>query len=143
MKRALLAILLAALALPLTASGQQSKPNPERVKADVKRLDQLQKVFASTPEFDDRFMRESRRLADERGSEIIHAIMVHGRTWQGEQGLIFVPLVVMLPRAPTVALLKEYERSKRKSDRHWARELQMELELEADNEIARKYPTTR
>jgi hypothetical protein len=88
-----------------------------RLKVDGKLLDELQKVFMSTPQFGDKFWRESKRLADERGPEIIHAIMVHGRTWQGEEGLIFVPLVALLPRAPTLKLLKQYEQSKRESKR--------------------------
>ena len=65
--------------------------------------------------------------------------MVRGRTWQGDEGLIFVPLVALLPRAPTLELLKEHEHSKRESDRIWAREMQTEFEASDVQEAVRKY----
>ena len=139
MKRTILAFIFAALFLPFTALAQQPKPEPERLKADATQLDQLQKVFMSTPQFGEQFWHASKRVAGERGPAIIHAIMIRGRTWQREEGLVFVPLVALLPREPTLKLLKQYEHSKRESDRIWAREFQTEFEASDTQEAARKY----
>lgn len=143
MKRAFLAALFAAILLQSIGHTQISKPNPEQLKADAKRLDQLQKVFTSRPQFGDQFGRDSKRLADERGPEIIHAIMVRGRAWPGEEGLIFEPLVALLPRAPTLKLLKQYEHSKRESDGIRAREMQTEFEASDTQEAVPKYSKPR
>src|SRR5947207_892370 len=117
MNRTLLTALFVTLALVFVAPAQQTQPNADRLKADAKLLEQLQKVFIETQarndQFGNTFWHASKRLADERGPEIVHAIMVRGRTWHGEEGLIFVPLVALLPRAPTLKLLKQYEHSKR------------------------------
>jgi hypothetical protein len=143
MKRTLLIALFAALVLPFAALGQQTNPDAARLKADAKELDHLQKFFTTTPQFGGRFWRESRRVADERGPVIIHAIMVRGRTWRGEEGLIFLPLVALLPRDATLKLLKQYERSKRETDRVWAREFQVEFEADDTQEGVRKYSKSK
>jgi hypothetical protein len=82
----------------LFAAAEQPKRDDERLNVDAARLDRLQQVFMSAPAFGDRFWRESKRLADERGPEIIHAIMARSRTWRGEEGIVFIPLVSLLPR---------------------------------------------
>jgi hypothetical protein len=143
MNRTLLVTLQLTISLAFAASAQQPKPNADQLKADATRLDQLQKVFESTPQFGDKFWRESKRLADQRGPEIIHAIMIRGRTWQGEEGLIFAPLVALLPRDPALKLLKHYEQSKRESDRIWAREMQTEFEASDMQEMVRKYSKSK
>jgi len=143
MNRTLLAALFATLSWQPVASAQQTRPDVNRLKADANLLNQLQNVFMSTPQFGDKFWRESKRLADERGPEIIHAIMVRSRTWHGEEGLIFVPLLALLPRARALKLLKQYEHSKRESDRIWAREIQTEFEASDTQEMVRKYSRSK
>src|SRR5205085_2036816 len=67
--------------------------------ADLRRLDGLMKLFGKLPEADlsnDAFWRESRRVGRETGPRIIHAIMIRGRSFRGEEGLVFVPLVTLL-----------------------------------------------
>jgi hypothetical protein len=125
------------------AAAEQPKQDRGRVTADAKALDRLQKLSMATPEFGDKFWRESKRLADERGPEIIHAIIVRSRTWRGEEGLIFVPLVSLLPRGPTLKLLKAYERSRFKSERIWAEEFQTEFEASDFQEGVRKYSKSK
>lgn len=147
MNRTLLTALFATLLLALGALGQPPRLSADRLNADAKLLDELQKVFTETQarddQFGDAFWRASKRLADERGPEIVHAIMVRGRTWEGEEGLIFVPLVALLPRAPTLKLLKQYEHSERESDRVWARELQIEFEADDTQAGVRKYSESK
>jgi hypothetical protein len=123
---------------------QLLEADPKRLKTDNARLDELQTFLQSRPGFDAQFWRASRRAAEERGPEVIHAIMLRARTWRGEEGLVFVPLVALLPRDATRKILNEYGRSKRKSDRLYAREFQTELDSsdikEAVREHARKTP---
>src|SRR5947208_15641703 len=58
-------------------------------------------------QFGEHFWRESKRVADRTGPDIIAAILPYAtkQKWSGEEGLIFVPLVATLPRRQTLAIL--------------------------------------
>lgn len=105
----------------------------------TRQLDQLEKTFYASDQFGDHFWRESKRIADQNGPDIIAAVMLRGRTWQGEEGLIFSPLIDLLPRRRTLAILRAYERSERESDRVNAREFIIEFEAEDTKEGVRRY----
>ncbi len=72
---------------------------------------------ATGDQFGDQFWRASRRLGDEVGPRLVYAVVVCCRSFQDEMGLIFVPLVVQLPRKAAVKILKSYEHVTRESDR--------------------------
>lgn len=99
-------------------------PDRKTLQEDEKRLDALQRLFEETKDSPSgqEFFRASKRLADERGPNIIHAIMERATAWQDMDDLVFVPLVALLPREPTLKLLHQYQHSKRDSDRRWAGE---------------------
>jgi len=101
---------------------------PEQSRQDALKLNQLQKVFAAKPQFGEQFWAESKRVADRTGPGIVHAIMERSKQWRNEEGLVFVPLVALLPRKPTLELLQYYEGSSQKSHRVWAHEFLIELD---------------
>ncbi|HEY5894941.1 MAG TPA: hypothetical protein VIT91_17110 [Chthoniobacterales bacterium] len=119
------------------------KPDPETFSTDSKRLDALMQVFSETQargdQFGNAFWRASKRLAEERGTDIIHAVMERSQKWQGEEGLIFVPLVALLPREAALKILHQYQRSKRESESVWAEEFITELDMSDTKEAVRKY----
>ena len=71
--------------------------------------------------------------------EIIHALMVHSAKWKGEEGLIFVPLVALLPRKAALKVLHQYQHSKRQSERIFANECITEFEMEDTEAAVKEY----
>ena len=111
------------LILGSVAHAQVAEPSADQLRSDYQQLDALQKVFATTPQFGDAFWHTSIKLADQRGPDILYALFERAQHWQGEQqGLIFSPMVALLPREKTTKLLHEYQHSKRPADRLWAGE---------------------
>ena len=110
------------LFLVSVAHGQVPEPSVDQLRSDYRQLDALQKVFAATPQFGDAFWHASIKLADQRGPAILYALFERAQHWQGIEGVVFTPMVVLLPREKTTKLLREYQHSKRASDRLWAEE---------------------
>ena len=135
--------LVAMFSLTLGGCALPPKPDSDRLKADSRRLNDLEKVFKSTTQFGEQFWHASKRLADQRGPAIIHAVMVRSQKWQGEEGLIFVPLVALLPRRPSLQILHQYQRSKLESDRIWSREFIIEFEMSDTMEMVARYSQTK
>lgn len=106
-------------------------------------LTQLEKTFFDAQrkgdQFGDHFWRVSKRLADRSGTDIIPAVAAYCHKWHGEEPLIFVPLVALLPRSQTLAILHEIERSGHKADRGFAHEFLIELEKSDTKEAVRRY----
>jgi hypothetical protein len=127
MKRLLLLVTAFVIASSLSA----------RAACDAQELDRLQKVFASTPQFGEQFWRESKRIADQCGPSIIHSLMKHAEKWEGEQGLIFVPLVALLPRSAALKVLREYDRKQEHGG--WAKEFLTELDMPDTKEMVGKF----
>ena len=126
-----------------SAHAQIPTPSAEQMRRFTRELDQLEKTFYATQrrgdQFGDAFWRESKRVADRNGPEIIAAIMMRGRKWRGEEGLIFSPLVDLLPRKRTLAILRAYQRVGHPLDSVWAREFMIEFEAEDSQEGVRRY----
>ena len=135
--------LLVGCLIVASAHGQIPTPSAERMRRFTRELDQLEKTFYATQrrgdQFGDEFWRESKRVADRNGPEIIAAIMMRGRKWRGEEGLIFSPLVDLLPRKRALAILRAYQRAGHPHDRVWAREFMIEFEAEDSQEGVRRY----
>src|SRR6266478_10185749 len=121
------------LLLASVAFAETPKSTKEQLKQDLARLDGLMKASMKGPPptftvFNKEYWLESKRVAAQTGPRIIPAIMERATTWsQGEEGLLFVPLVAFLERKPTLKLLKEYQHSKRESDRIAAKDFLIEL----------------
>lgn len=100
-------------------------------------------VFVETQARDDQFgetfWRASKRLADERGTTIIDAVMVLSRKWKDEEGLVYVPLVALLPRSKAIEVLHRYQHSKRESDKVWAGEFITEFGMSDTKAAVAKY----
>ncbi|GEM_PF-2517289 len=123
-------------------------PDPKTLSADFKRLDALRRVFAETQahgdQFGDAFWRASKRLADERGPAVLHAVMARSEEWRGgEEGLVFVPLVSLLPREATLKILRQYQSAKGESARIWAGEFITEFGMSDTREAVRKYSSKK
>ena len=127
------------LGLVSTVLGEATLPSKAAVEQYAKELDHLQRYCLQTACFsDERFWRESARLARRTGPEIIHAVLLRGRGWREEEGLVFVPLMAFLPRAAATKLLRQYQRSPRASDRLYAHEFLIELDASDTKEMVTK-----
>ena len=137
MKRLLLLVTAFVIASSLSALAATATPAPERMRQLAAELDHLEKVFMSTPQFGEKFWRESKRVADRSGPEIIHAIMDRSRKWRGEEGLIFVPVVALLPRKAALNLLRQYKRLP-EPHKTWAHEFIIEFDADDVKETVRE-----
>ena len=126
MPRVMRNLLVASLCLATPALAASTTPSPERMRKLSAEVRLLENVFMLTPQFGDQFWRQSKRVADRSGPEIIHAVMHRSRRWRGEEGLIFVPVVALLPRKPALELLRQYKRSP--AYETWAHEFIIELD---------------
>src|SRR5881398_788011 len=136
------AVYLALLSSLAFASAQAGIPKltTEQLRNYRRELQYLEKTFFADQrkgdQFGEHFWRESKRVADRTGPNIIAAILPYAtkQTWTGEEGLIFVPLVSMLPRRETLAILHAYERSPREPEHILGREYLTELEADDTKE---------
>jgi hypothetical protein len=118
-------IQFAALGLMLSSCAPRFTLNPAagissgEVAADSRHLSQLERTFVRSQnrgeESMEGFVLASRRLAEERGIEIIHAVMSRAKNWKGEEGIVFAPLIEFLPRRPPLQLLRNYQQSRHTS----------------------------
>jgi hypothetical protein len=141
------AICLTLLSSLVFTSAQASIPEltTEQLRDYTRELQYLEKTFFADQrkgdQFGEHFWRESKRVADHTGPNIIAAILPYAtkRKWSGEEGVIFVPLVAMLPRQQTLAILRAYERSPREPEHILGREYLTELEAEDTEEGVLRY----
>ena len=111
------------------ACAQPQAVAPDVAKRYARQLDHIERYCRQRGCFsDEHFWRESARVARRLPADVNHAIMLRSRKWDGEDGLMYVPLVAFLPRTATMQLLREYEHSRRERERIWAREFIIELE---------------
>jgi len=128
-------------AVATAAQAQPRLPTNREMHRYDRELDHLEKFcFATNCFSDERFWRESKRVADRAGTGIIHAVLLRGRSWPAgtETGLMFAPLLDLLPRVSASKLLHEYEQSPRASDRLWAHEYLIEFDMSDTKEMVRK-----
>ena len=144
--RALYVTLLGLFTLALApARGDIPRLTPEQLRRYMRELQYLEKTFFADQrkgdQFGDHFWRESKRVADRTGPNIIAAILPYAtkQKWTGEEGLIFAPLVALLPRSQTLVILRAYQRSPREPERILGREYLTELEAEDTSGGVRRY----
>ena len=134
--------LLAWLAVSSAYAGIPA-PSPEQMRHYTSELDKLEKTFFADrrkgDQFGEHFWRESKRVASRNSPDIITAIMVRARKWTDEEGLIFVPLVSLLPRKAALDVLHAYERSPRDSDRAWASDYITEFDTDDTKKLVQRY----
>ena len=144
--RCLSVLLIGCLAVA-SASARIPTPSAEQEQRFLRELAQLEKTFFAdqrkNDQFGDHFWRESKRLADRGGTDIIPAVVKYCRKWQGEEPLIFVPLMALLPRSQTLTILHEMERSGQPVDRGFAHEFLIELDMSATKEAVQRYSKQR
>ena len=116
---------------------------PESPTGDQERLNELEKRFFETQsqgeQFGEAFWRASKRLADERGLAILPAVLERSKVWQGEEGMIFIPLVSLLPSEETVQELKRYQENSDGQTALWAGEFLIELDMSDTRQMVEKY----
>ena len=116
-------------AIIATTFAQPEAPAAHLAKRYASQLDHIERYCRQTNCFsDERFWRESARVARQASPEIVHAIMLRSRKWRDEEGLLYVPLVAFLPRRPTMKILRHYQRSAWEMERIWAGEFITELD---------------
>ena len=138
-----LSVLLTGSLAVASVSARIPAPTAEQQQRFLRELAQLEKTFFAdqrkNDQFGDHFWRESKRLADRSGTVIIPAVAKYCRKWQGEEPLIFVPLVALLPRSQTLSILHEMERSGQSVDRGFAHEFLIELDMSDTKEAVQRY----
>ncbi len=138
-------LIISTLVFIATALAQASvpAPAPQQMRVYERELDQLQKVFFADQQkgdqFGDHFWRESKRVAARNGTDILAAIMVRARKWKDDEYLVFTPLVSLLPRARTLAILHAYEHSSREWESNWSREFMTEFDTDDIQEGVRRF----
>lgn len=84
--------------------------------------------------FDKLFHAVSREVADQYGTAILPALMERSEKWEGEECLIFVPLVVQLPAEDAWGrLASDYLNSDMRKHRIYARDFMVEIKHHPDN----------
>ena len=135
--RALVIVLFVASVASVAAA---PTPSREAMQRYAQELDRLERMFATSPDpLGEPLWRESKRVADRTGPEIVSAVLQRARKWEGEEGLFFVPLVALLPRGPTLKLLRQYQRSPHELERIWAGEFITEFEASDVQEGVRRF----
>jgi hypothetical protein len=138
-----LSLLLIGCLATASANARVPAPSAEQKQRFARELAQLEKVFfddqRKDDQFGDHFWRESKRVADRDGVDIIPAVAEYCKKWHGEEPLIFVPLVALLPRSQTLGILHELERSGPPSHRGFAHEFLIELDMSDTKEAVKRY----
>ena len=135
--RALVIVLFVA---SMASAAAAPTPSREAMQRYTQELDRLERMFASSADpLGEPLWRESKRVADRTGPEIVTAVLQRARKWEGEEGLLFVPLVALLPRGLTVKLLRQYQRSPHELERVWAGEFITEFDMSDTTEGVRRY----
>lgn len=115
----------------------------ESLAGDQKRLDELEKFFFETQsrgeQFGEAFWQASKRLADERGTAILPALLERSKVWTGEEGMVFIPLVSLLPSEETIAELKRCQENSDGQIALWAGEFLIELDMTDTRQMVKKY----
>jgi len=122
------------------SSALAAPPSPEAIRRYTQELDRLERMFASSRDpLGVPLWRESKRVADRNGPDIVGAVLQRSRKWQGEEGLFFVPLVALLPRQPTLKLLRAYQRSPHELEHVWAGEFITEFDMSDTKKAVRRF----
>ena len=126
-------IVLVSFLAAASAYGQIPKLSAEQGQRFKRDLGYLEKTFFDDQrkgdQFGKHFWRESKRVADRSGPDILPAVVDYCRKWQGEEPLIFVPVVALLPREKSLAVLHAMEHSRNAAYRGFAQEFLTEFEM--------------
>ncbi len=81
----------------------------------------------------------SGEVAKKHGVALIPLVMEKSKEWKGEEALIYVPLLALLPRDKTLEKLKEYQSGSDESLKLWATEFITEFNMSDTMEAVKKY----
>ena len=78
-------------------------------------------------------------IAEKHGLALIPIVMERSKTWKGEEGLIYVPMLALLPRDESTKALKIYQEGKDERLAMWAGEFLTEFDMSDTKEAVEKY----
>jgi hypothetical protein len=99
----------------------------------------IEKKWMEDGDFTQEFWILSDEVAQKHGIAVIDRVMERSKKWQGMEGLIYVPMLALLPRKEAVAKLKEYESGTDESNKLWAGEFLIEFEISDTITMVKKY----
>lgn len=109
----------------------------ETPKDGVARLEAAWKKGTGSFTWD--FWLVSGSIAEKHGVTLIPIVMERSKAWQGEEGLIYVPMLALLPRDEAIKTLKEYQEGKDEQLAMWAGEFLTEFDMSDTKEAVAKY----
>jgi hypothetical protein len=103
-----------------------------RAETPTEAVDRVWNAFAhldphrGSDNFPPEFWKLSRKVAREQGLKVIAPIMARSKDWKGEEGLIFVMLMVSLPSDQSIPVLEKY----RKDGKPWEQQAAIDFLIE-------------
>ena len=85
------------------------------------------------------FWKFSGAIGKEHGTNLIAPIMERSKKWKGEEGLIYVPLLALLPREETIKIFRDYENGSDEESKLWVHEFLGEFEMSDTKATVNKY----
>lgn len=113
----------------------------ETPEEGVVRIDEGWKAASNKEAFGEKYWLLSKEIAQKHGVAVIKAVMQRSPLWQGEEGMIYAPLIALLPREEAIKELKAYKSSPNEKERIWAEEFLTEFEMPDTEEAVKKYNT--
>lgn len=78
-------------------------------------------------------------IAEKHGLALIPLVMERSKEWNGEEGLIYLPMLALLPRDKTVKVLKKYQEGGNEHFALWSGEFLTEFEMSDTIHCVEKY----
>ena len=75
-----------------------------------------------TGSFTPEFLGICSNVANRHGTKILSPIMEKSRGWTGEEGILYMPIIVHLPKEEVIGILSQFDVSQNEQQRVWAHE---------------------
>ncbi len=89
--------------------------------------------------FTKEFWKFSSVLGRKHGTAVIAPIMERSKKWKDEEGLIYVPVLALLPRDETVKILEGYKKGNEEKQKVWVKEFLTEFEMKDTKEAVKQF----
>ena len=132
-------VVLALIAVAPASRAETPKEAVDRVWNAYAHLD----PHRGSDNFPREFWKLSRQVARDQGLAVIPPIMTRAKTWEGEEGLIFVMLMVSLPKDKTVPILEKYKKEGQSWEKQAATDFLIEIQEGYPEELSQMTPTER
>lgn len=110
----------------------------ETPEEGVRRLEEAWKVNPSGELVDPEFLRISKEIAAQHGVAIIAPIMRRSRDWRNDEGMLYLGIVLSLPKEKAKAAFQDYLRSQNEYERLYAGEFLTEIKMNEEAEAESK-----